>query len=178
MDQLHTEFADHGVQSIFIYVREAHPGEHYPHHDSFERKLEHAREFRRRFDCARPILVDDMVGTAHRAFGGLPNMTYILNAAHTVVFRSDWTDAPTVRFALQYLTNVASRRRAGERLAPFYAEVQGFRANDPAAFDAALERNGPRAVTEMRAARELWARGEHLGAIRRRRTQTTSAKSD
>ncbi|CAN5704113.1 hypothetical protein BH23CHL2_BH23CHL2_24140 [soil metagenome] len=170
MDSLQAEFADAGVQSVFIYVREAHPGEYYPHHDSFERKLEHAREFKRLFDCKRPMLIDDMTGSAHRAFGGLPNMTYIVNPAHTIMFRSDWTDAPTVRFALSYLTDVARRRREGERLAPFYAELLGFRANDPSAFDAALERNGPKAITEMREARELWARGEHLGAVRRKRS--------
>ncbi len=41
------EYAGRGVQFLFVYVREAHPGEHYPHHDSFERKLAHARAFQR-----------------------------------------------------------------------------------------------------------------------------------
>lgn len=170
MDKLHDEFADRGVQSIFIYVREAHPGEYYPHHDSFERKLQHAREFQTQFDCKRRILVDDMVGTAHRGFGGLPNMTYIVNSAHTIMFRSDWTDAPTVRFALEYLLSAMERRRDGARLAPFYAELLGFRTSDPSQFDAALQRNGPKAVTEMQYARELWSQGKHLGGVTRKRS--------
>ena len=171
MDELHAEYEVQGVNSIFIYVREAHPGEHYPHIDSFERKLEHAREFRRVFGCTRPILIDDMEGTAHGAFGGLPNMTYIVNAAHRIVFRSDWTDSETIRFALDYQLDALRRRQEGARLAPFYAEMLGYRENDPVAFDAALERNGPKAVTEMQYARELWARGEHLGAARRKRSR-------
>jgi len=170
MDAMLEEYRDRGVQSIFVYVREAHPGEYYPHHDTFERKLQHAREMQRIFEMRRPIFVDDLTGTAHRVFGGLPNMTYIVNNAHTIAFRSDWTDAPTVRFAIDYLLDAQERRRDGARLAPFYAEIMGFRERDEAAFDQALERNGPKAVTEMRAARDLWARGEHLGGVTRRRS--------
>ncbi len=169
MDAILADYHERGIQSVFIYVREAHPGEYYPHHDTFERKLAHAREMQRVFEMRRPILVDDLSGTAHRAFGGLPNMTYIVNSAHTIAFRSDWTDAPTVRFTIDYLLDVQERRRNGAKLAPFYAELLGFRERDEAAFDLALERNGPKAVTEMQAARELWARGEHIAGVRRRK---------
>lgn len=170
MDDVQVDFAERGVQSLFLYTREAHPGEFLPYHDTFARKLAHAREFRRIFETRRKILVDDLSGSAHLAFGGLPNMTYIVNQAHVIQFRSDWTDGATVRFALNYLLTAQERRRAGARLAPFYAELMGFRERDEVAFDQALERNGPKAVTEMRAARELWARGEHLGGVSRRRT--------
>jgi len=170
MEEITADYHDLGVQSVFLYTREAHPGEIYPHHDSFDRKLTHAREFRRIFGGTRPILVDDLDGTAHLAFGGLPNMTYIINSAHTIVFRSDWTDAPTVRYALDYLLEAGKRRRAGAKLAPFYAEIMGYRERDEAAFDRALERNGPKAVTEMQSAREIWARGEHIGGVKRRKS--------
>ena len=97
MEELDRAYRGRGVQSVFLYVREAHPGEVYGEHDSFQRKLEHAREFRRRFGVERQILVDDLAGTAHEAFGMLPNMTYLISSSHTVVFRSAWTDPPTVR---------------------------------------------------------------------------------
>jgi hypothetical protein len=170
MDEIAADFAPRGVGSIFLYVREAHPGEYYPHHDSFERKLAHAHEFQRVFETTRPILVDDLTGTAHRGFGGLPNMTYIINQAHSIVFRSDWTDAATVKFALEYVLSAQEQRRNGAKLAPFYAEIMGFRERDEDAFDLALERNGPKAVTEMQDAREIWARGEHVRAVSRRRS--------
>lgn len=147
-------------------MREAHPGEHYPHHDSFDRKLAHANAFRSAFDVRRPMLVDDLVGTAHRAFGRLPNMTYILGPNNRVVFRSDWTDPATIRVALDYLLRVRQHRLEGMRLAPFYAEIEGARWVDQSAFDAGLLRSGPRAVTEFRDAKERWARGEHLGALK------------
>ena len=84
------------MESVFVYVREARPGENFGPHDSFERKLAHAHEFQRQFQVRRPILVDDMAGSAYRAFGQRPNMTYILNSAHSVVFRSAWTDPDTI----------------------------------------------------------------------------------
>jgi hypothetical protein len=158
MEDLDREYRGRGVQSVFLYVREAHPGEVYAEHDSFERKLAHAREFRRWFGVERQILVDDVAGTAHRAFGTLPNMTYVISSSNTVVFRSAWTDPPTVRAALDYLLAAADRRRGGARLAPFYSELMGFRWVDDPAFFEGLRRNGPRAEAEFRAAREQWRR--------------------
>src|SRR5262249_18145368 len=89
------------------------PGEDVPHHDSFQRKLDHAPKFREQFRVRRRILVDDLDGSGHRAFGGLPNMTYILSSAHTVLFRSAWTDSATVKVALDYLLDVQARRGRG-----------------------------------------------------------------
>jgi hypothetical protein len=150
-------------------VREAHPGEHYGHHQSFEQKRELAREFRRLFGVRRPILVDDLEGTAHSAFGRLPNMTYILGPGNRVLFRSDWTDPDITRAALDYLLARRADRREGARLAPFYAEIEGLRWVDQAVFDAGLRRNGPRAVQEFADAQARWARGEHLGSLRKPR---------
>ena len=169
MEELYRNFAEHGVESVFVYVREAHPGENFGPHDSFERKLAHAHEFQRQFEVRRPLLVDDLEGRAHRAFGQMPNMTYILNSAHSVVFRSAWTDPDTIRLALDYLLGVQARRGAGARLAPFYSELQGFRWVDDAAFQAGLAHNGPRAVREFAEATQRWARGEHLGSLPQRR---------
>jgi hypothetical protein len=160
------DYADRNLQGVFVYVREAHPGERYPHHQTLEQKLEQAWALREHAGVRRPILVDDLDGTAHRAFGSMPNMTYILNRAHTVVFRANWTDPPTIRFALDYLYGVEDRRREGLRLNPFYAEIHGFRWVDDDAFFRDLAMAGPKAVTEFRDARARWARGEHLGRLR------------
>jgi len=85
-------------------------------------------------------------------------MTWILSGAHRVAFKADWTDAPTLRVALDDLLSVRELRRRGGRVAPFYAELQGYRWNDPAAFEAGRRRAGPKAVTEFQAALELWQR--------------------
>lgn len=162
-------YADRGVASVFVYVREAHPGEHYGHHETFDQKLALAEEFQKLFGVRRPILVDDLQGTAHNAFGRLPNMTYILDKGNRVVFRSDWTDPPIVRAALDYLLSMRAEKRDGRRLAPFYAEIEGSRWVSNSAFAAGLERNGPRSVQEFADAQARWERGEHLGSLRRSR---------
>ena len=177
MEELHREYSPRQVQSVFLYIREAHPGEDLPHHDSFQRKLDHARKFREQFRVRRRILVDDLDGSGHRAFGGLPNMTYILSSAHTVLFRSAWTDSATVKVALDYLLDVQVRRREGARLAPFYSELLGFRWVDDAAFYRGLEQNGPKAVLEFDEAKRMWARGEHLGSVASRREEAEAKPS-
>jgi hypothetical protein len=169
MDEIADVYSKRGVQSIFLYVREAHPGENFPHHSSFEQKIEHARVFKDRWGCRRPILVDDLEGTAHEAFGRLPNMTYIIGTHHRVLFRADWTDADTVRFALDYLLAVDEREREGTAIEPFYFELRGFRWEDLRGFADGLAFNGPRAVREFRDAKLRWSRGEHLGALNKLR---------
>jgi hypothetical protein len=160
------DYADRNLQSVFVYCREAHPGERYSAHQSFEQKMQYARDFKERFGVRRPILVDDLDGTAHRAFGTLPNMTYVLNQAHTVMFRANWTDPPTIKFAVDYLFNVLDKRRSGLRLNPFYAELHGFRWVNDEVFFEGLELAGQQAVDDFHRAREIWSRGEHLGSIR------------
>jgi len=158
MEELAQEVEPQGYRSIFLYVREAHPGEYYPHHTSFDEKLAHARVLRDRFQMRRTILVDDLSGTAHRAYGTLPNMTYIINRAGAITLRCDWTDAETVSFAVQYQMRMTALRREGARLRPFYVELQGLRWNDPRRFEEGLAFNGPKAVTEFAETIARWER--------------------
>ena len=74
-------YADQGVGSIFLYTHEAHPGEHYPHLTSMEQKFKHARELRDTLNVTRPLLVDSLDGACHRAFGSMPNMSWIFTRA-------------------------------------------------------------------------------------------------
>jgi hypothetical protein len=74
---------------VFVYTREAHPGEAVPHHDSFERKLAHARLLRDEMGIRRTILVDDLVGTGHLAYGGLPNMTWVVARGGRLVYKAN-----------------------------------------------------------------------------------------
>ena len=151
---------------MFLYTREAHPGERFPAHRSFEQKLAHARAFRDRFAVERPILVDDLAGTGHRLYGLLPNMTYLIGRGGRVLFRADWSDAATIEAALAYLLDARGRRRDGLRLKPFYAEFVGYRWSDQAAFDEGLELAGQQAVDDFARAMKRWTRqGQVPGRI-------------
>ncbi|MBI2358887.1 MAG: hypothetical protein HYV04_08280 [Deltaproteobacteria bacterium] len=156
LEPMASKFAPKGVQFVFLYTHEAHPGENYPAHRSFEQKLAHARAFKERLKIERPILVDDLVGTAHKLYGSLPNMTYLIGRGGKVMFRADWTDPPTIEYALNYVLNSRARRREGLRLAPFYAEFVGYRWNDPAKFQEGLARAGQQAVDDFARVMQRW----------------------
>ena len=59
------KYTDLGFKFIFVYTREAHPGENYPAQSTLEQKLDHARALRQVLDVQRTILVDDLEGTGH-----------------------------------------------------------------------------------------------------------------
>jgi hypothetical protein len=156
LEPMAREYAPEGFAFLFVYTREAHPGENYGPHRSMEQKLAHARAFKERGRVERPILVDDLVGTGHTHYGALPNMTYVIGRGGRVLFRSDWTDPPTLTFFLKYLLDVRARRRSGERLAGFYAEWIGYRNVDPAKFQQGLEVAGPQAVEDFARTMQRW----------------------
>jgi hypothetical protein len=159
LEPLARDYATRGITSVFLYTREAHPGEHFPAHRSLEQKLDHARAFQDMFAIERPVLVDDLAGTAHRAYGLLPNMTYLIGRGGRVLSRADWTDGATIETALRYVLDARARRREGLRLKPFYAELVGYRWSDQAAFDRGLELAGPQAVDDFARAMERWQSG-------------------
>lgn len=152
MNEIARRFAGQEVGAIFLYTNEAHPGEIYPHHTSFEQKLAYARDLRDKLGVARPILVDALDGACHRAYGSMPNMTWIFSRTGVPVYKSDWTDSRSVGNAVEYFLDAVERRRSGERLAPFRVERLDVRTQDRETFYKGLERNGPKAVREFRAA--------------------------
>lgn len=152
MNAIADRFSGQGIGSVFLYTHEAHPGECYPHHTSLEQKCRHARDLRDILGVTRAILVDALDGACHRAYGSMPNMTWIFARSGIPVYKADWTDARSVESAVEYLLSVRTRRERNERLAPFRVERLDYRTQDREAFDRALERNGPRAVREFRAA--------------------------
>lgn len=152
MNALAEKYTGDEVGSIFLYTNEAHPGEHYPQLATMEQKFTHARALRDVYGVARPILLDALDGACHRAYGGMPNMTWIINRAGVPVYKSDWTDSNSVDNALAYFVDVIHRRRQGMRLAPFRVERLDYRDQDSVGFNRGLELNGPRAVREFREA--------------------------
>ncbi|MBF6590230.1 MAG: hypothetical protein IVW57_06815 [Ktedonobacterales bacterium] len=151
METLAADFAPRGFTSLFLYTREAHPGEILPHHASFAEKLAMARRFRDEQGVGRRILVDGLDGAVHRAYGTLPNMTWIILRGGTLAYKAAWTAAADVRDAMEGVARLAELRQRGGRLAPFWTERLGYRVVDQAAFNAGLVRNGPKAVAEFEA---------------------------
>ena len=149
MNSLADKYASKGIGSMFLYTHEAHPGEHYPRLTSMELKFKHARALRDVIGVTRPILADALDGACHRAYGSMPNMSWIFNRSGMPVYKGDWTDVASLEEAIKYLLDITESRRDGGRLAGFHVERLDFRVQDRAEFYKGLERNGPKAVREF-----------------------------
>lgn len=93
LTKLYEKYQSKGFEFFIIYAREAHPGEGFPHHTSFDQKLDHARKLRELEGVRIPILVDGLNGPVHQAYGMRPNMIYLIDREGVIVYKSDWTDA-------------------------------------------------------------------------------------
>ena len=98
---------------FFLYTHEAHPGENYPHLTSMEQKFKHAHALRDEYGVTRPILVDALDGACHRAYGSMPNMTWVFNRAGAPVYKSDWSGFFECR--LCHSLSFRSKRNAAAR---------------------------------------------------------------
>jgi len=79
------------VAFLVLYVREAHPGKKIGAHDRVNIKIERARQLKELYGENRQIIVDDLQGTAHLAYGGFPNMVYVIDPEGKIVYRCDWS---------------------------------------------------------------------------------------
>lgn len=78
------------VEFLVVYVREAHPGSRNGPHKDMEEKTRLAREMAAAYGETRDVLLDDLGGSMHQAYGSMPNMVYVVNPEGTVIYRCDW----------------------------------------------------------------------------------------
>jgi len=141
---------------VFVYTREANPGGNVPHHDTFEDKLACARLLRDETGIRRPILVDDLAGTAHRRYGAMPNITWVIDRGGHVVYKANWTSAANVEAFLGRFLAARGKRPPGAGQARYETEQIEFGLTDRECFQEHLLRNGPRAAQEFTNAMKLW----------------------
>src|SRR5438093_13665927 len=141
METLAGRYTRRAVRSVFTYTREAHPGENYRHHTSMDDKRSNARAFRDHSHIRRRILLDDLAGTAHRAYGLLPNMTWIIGPGGFIHYKSSWTSPADVENTLEAILDFQTNRAKNEWVA-FYSERSAWSTRDLAQFKEGLLRNG------------------------------------
>ncbi len=148
LETLADRYASRAVRSVFIYTREAHPGENHRHHRSMEDKRHNARAFQVHSKIRRQILLDDLAGTAHHAYGLLPNMTWIIGRGGFIHYKSAWTSPADVEDALEAVLDFQANRAKNQWIA-FYSERSAWSTRDMAKFNEGLVRNGPQAVADF-----------------------------
>ncbi len=147
VQELYDEFGDR-VDFIMLYVREAHPGEHFTQAETMEEKLEHARALKEFYDIQWTVAADNIDGDLHRALDPKPNSAFLMNSEGTILFRSLWAaDQDALRQALDAATagRVLERKQSEALIGPVtraMGKVQEV-----------MERGGPQAV------RDLWRAG-------------------
>ena len=116
LSRLHQRFKDKEIQFLIIYAREAHPGAHYPAHNSFEQKLAHARDLKRLEKVELPILVDSLEGDAHHAYGVLPSPVFVVDKGGVLVYKSSWLVPGELEFFLEEFLRGEGLKAGGERM--------------------------------------------------------------
>ena len=91
------------MRFLEVFLREAHPGGERPAYRSDAAKLTAARDYRRDEAIPWPVLVDDLAGTTHQAYGGMADPVYLIDADGRVAFYGMWTHAPSLKGAIDDL---------------------------------------------------------------------------
>jgi len=110
MNDLFDRYGDDDVEFFFVYVREAHPGDEIPAHESMAEKVCAAEILQEQENVEMPILVDDLRGTVHRKYGSLPNPAFLVDKSGRIAFRSQWVQAGAIEEALRQLLKIQHER--------------------------------------------------------------------
>jgi peroxiredoxin len=152
INELYDEFRGDDVEFLFIYVREAHPGEELSAHSSLSDKNHAARLLRDEEDLEMPVLIDDLRGSIHRKYSRLPNPAFLIDKAGRVAFRCMWTQPDLLGEAIEELLELQRERgvehvvvNGGQDLSMpvSYGVLYSYRA---------LERGGEEAMNDFREA--------------------------
>lgn len=109
-----------GFRFVFIYTREIHPNEDLPygrfaHHRSLDGKLAAARKLASDLSPDMTVAVDDLAGTVHLGYGGLPFCAAIVRRDGVLVHREEWASAGQLRAVIANLSQADRRLAAGEQ---------------------------------------------------------------
>jgi peroxiredoxin len=155
---LYDQFHGAAIEFLFVYVREAHPGERIPAHRSASKKMRAAKLLREEERIKMPVLVDHVQGSIHGKYSKLPNPAFLIDKSGRVAFRAMWAQPDKLASAIEELLERQRERgvdhavvHGGQDLSmPLsYTVLHSFRA---------LERGGKKSVGDFRAALGLSGR--------------------
>lgn len=150
LQKLYDDYSDDGVEFLFVYVREAHPGDQLPAHSSMSDKLTAAELLRDEEDLDFPILVDDLSGKVHRKYSGQANPAFLIDKSGRVSYRQLALAPGEMQDAIEELLERQQERGVD------HAIVHGGESTDMPAVKPmlfahrALERGGQTAISNFR----------------------------
>ena len=147
VQQLYDTFGDR-VDFIMIYVREAHPGEHFAQSESMQEKLEYAKALKEFYNIHWTVAADNIDGDLHRALDSKPNTAYLMDSEGCILFRSLWAaDYQALHQALNAATSgrLPGKNQSQALIGPVIRAMGHVQE--------VMERAGPQAV------KDLWRAG-------------------
>lgn len=102
------------VDFYVVYSREEHPDETYPAHQNLDEKMHCAKDLETQESPERTVLVDDITGSVHLAYDGLPNSVYLIGTDGIIAYRADWIDLENLERKVEELLDSGGAGRAVE----------------------------------------------------------------
>ena len=148
--ELYDDFSGEDVEFLFVYVREAHPGEELPPHRSLSDKVHAAETLREEEDLEMPILIDDLGGKVHRKYSGQPNPTFLIDRSGRVAYRQLATDPGALRDAIEELLDRQHERGVDHAVVNGGQDVSMPALRAMVYAHRALERGGQKSISNFR----------------------------
>ncbi len=151
LNDLYEDYMDNeDVEFLFVYVREAHPGEQLPAHGNMADKIHAAEVLRDEEELRMPVLVDDLNGKVHRKYGSSPNPTFLIDKSGRIAYRQLATNASELGEAIEELLE-RQEERGVDHAVVHGGESMSVPAVKPMLYSyRALERGGDRAIQNFR----------------------------
>lgn len=150
INELYNELRGDEIEFLFIYSREAHPGEKIPAHRSIREKMRAARILRDEEDVQMPIVVDDLGGSIHRKYSGLPSPAFLVDKSGRIAFRSMWAKPEEIGEAIGELLKLQLERGVDHAVVGGGQDVSMPLSYGVLSSYRALERGGEQAVNDFR----------------------------
>jgi alkyl hydroperoxide reductase subunit AhpC len=149
LNDLYDDYQDE-VEFLFVYVREAHPGEEIGPHEAMTDKVRAAERLRDEEDVEMPIIVDDLNGRIHKKYGKAPNPTYLIDRSGRIAFRMLNTNASVLGQAIEELIE-RQQERGTDHVIVHGGEYHGIpKASALLHTHRALKRGGRKSVDDFK----------------------------
>lgn len=150
INELYNEFRGDEIEFLFVYVREAHPGEKIPAHRSLADKIRAGRLLRDEEEIQMPVLVDDVRGSIHRKYSLLPNPVFLIDKSGRIAFRSMWARPERLGEAIEELLRLQQERGVDHAVVGGGQDLSMPMSYGVLFSYRALERGGEKALTDFR----------------------------
>lgn len=130
-DHLNTLYKRYGdkIRFVFVYTREAHPGQTIAQSKTIEEKQERAIALKAHLNFPFEVATDGIDGALHRALSPKPNSAYLLDPDGTILYRAQWANDikeldPTLKAAAKGVA--MPRRKSSAMIRPMLMAIGYF----------------------------------------------------